>query len=278
MQTANKQVVNPQAGVVQMNSGADVAMNLKCVTDLIAQASSEGAKLVVLPESFACIGKTSRQQLVLAEQEGDGPLQDFLSEQAVRHRIWLLGGTIPIKIVGERRVYAQSILYDADGSPVARYRKIHLFDVYLKKHDVCCAESATFFPGDRVIVVDTPLGRLGIAVCYDVRFPEMFRLMSDRGAQIVAVPAAFTHATGAAHWRTLLRARAIENQMYILASAQTGCHANQRETYGHSIIIGAWGQTLAEIEAGVGVICAEIDLMRQKELRQEFPCLKHRVF
>lgn len=273
-QQADKQRV----AVVQMNSSADMAANLQCTAELIARASDHGAVLAVLPESFACIGDTPAAYLETAEQEGNGRLQDFLSGQAARHRIWLSGGTIPIHAADGKRVYAQSTLYDADGNAAAHYRKVHLFDVFLEEQDIRHDESKIFFPGSQIVVADTPAGRLGIAVCYDLRFPEMFRRMVEWDARIIALPAAFTRVTGTAHWHPLLRARAIENQTYVLASAQTGRHADRRETYGHSIIIDAWGRTLATLEDGPGVICAEIDLAGQTRLRRNFPCLQHRVF
>ena len=273
-----RQTGKHRAAVVQMNSSADIAANLQRAAVLIAQASDHGAVLTVLPESFACIGATPTAYLEAAEPQGHGRMQDFLSEQAARHRVWLLGGTIPIHAADGGRVYAQSILYDAAGNPVAHYRKVHLFDVCLDAPRVRYAESRTFCPGDQIVVAATPAGRLGIAVCYDVRFPEMFRRMLEQDVQIIALPAAFTRVTGAAHWHSLLRARAIENQTCVLAAAQTGRHADRRETYGHSLIIDAWGRTLAGLSDRVGVASATLDMTAQNVLRQNFPCLQHRVF
>ena len=267
-----------QISVVQMNSGSDVNANLKCAEKLIEQAAAAGAKVVVLPEVFAFIGSDIKQQLEVCEEDGSGPIQDFLAAQAAQHQLWLLGGTVPLATPSGDKVYAAALLYDEQGQRVTTYHKIHLFDVYVKEGSTSYTESDAFAAGQKsVVVVDTPVGRMGIAVCYDLRFPEMFRLMVDAGAEIIALPAAFTEVTGQAHWHILLKARAIENQVYIAAAAQVGEHSDRRKTYGHSIIVDPWGDTLVEVTARVTSVTAAIDLDKQKRLRQEFPCLSHRV-
>ena len=264
--------------VVQMNSGDDVAANLAQASKFIAAAASQGAGLIVLPETFAFIGKSNDQQLEIAEREGDGRIQNFLARQAAQHDVWLVGGTVPLISPDQNRVYAACKLYDAHGRQVANYHKIHLFDVLVQARDEQYQESAVFYPGDQTAVADTPFGKLGLAVCYDLRFPEMFRLLADQGAEIVAVPAAFTAETGAAHWHTLLEARAVENLAYVAAAGQVGVHVNRRKTYGHSTIIGPWGETLANLDAETGTGLAAVDISAQRRIREDFPCLRHRVF
>lgn len=263
---------------IQMVSGPGVAENLAAAADLLAQAAARGARLAVLPENFAIMGQRESDKLAVREAEGQGPIQDFLAEQAARHRLWLVGGTIPLQAPGDdRRVRAACLLFDDRGQPVARYDKVHLFDVQVVGSTEQYAESATIAPGNRYVVAETPLGRLGLAVCYDLRFPEQFRALLDQGMEILTLPAAFTAATGKAHWETLLRARAIENQCYVIASAQGGKHANSRETYGDSLIIDPWGVVLDRLPQGPGVVLAEFDRQRLENVRQQFPALKHRV-
>lgn len=263
---------------IQMVSGPDVAENLGIVGELLAQAAAAGAQLAVLPENFALMGRREEDNTAVREQEGRGPIQVFLAEQAARHRLWLVGGTLPLRaMVGQERVRAACLLFDDRGRQVARYDKVHLFDVQVVGSAERYAESATIEPGDRYVVADTPFGRLGLAVCYDVRFPEQFRAMVGQGMVIATLPAAFTATTGKAHWEVLLRARAIENQCYVIASAQGGRHANGRETYGDSLIIDPWGEILDRLPQGPGVVLAELDLPRLQQIRQQFPVLEHRV-
>lgn len=263
---------------IQMTSSADLRDNLKRAAGLVGEAAARGASLIVLPEMFAFIGKRQRDQLGVREAAGGGPVRDFLSEQAARHGVWLVGGTLPVESPDRDRAWALSPLMDASGAAVAAYRKIHLFDVDLPEDGQSYRESGTFKPGADAVVADTPFGRVGLAVCYDLRFPEMFRLLSEMGADLVAVPSAFTAATGAAHWEPLVRARAIENQVCVIAANQTGRHANGKSTYGHSCIVDCWGVVRAGVSGGEGVAVAEVDFNRQRQLRRSFPCLEHRVF
>ncbi len=263
---------------IQMVSGPSVADNLAVAAELLAQAADQGAQLAVLPENFALMDRQEEGKLAVSEAEGDGPIQAFLAEQADRHRLWLVGGTIPLRVAGdERRVYAACLLYDDHGRPVARYDKVHLFDVQVVGSAERYAESATIAPGHRYVVADTPFGRLGLAVCYDLRFPEQFRTMVGHGMEILALPAAFTATTGAAHWDVLLRARAIENQCYVIAAAQGGRHANGRETYGDSLIADPWGGVLQRLPQGPGVVLAEWNREHLENVRRQFPALTHRV-
>ena len=268
----------PIMAAIQMVSGPDVAENLAAAAELLARAAAGGARLAVLPENFALMGRGENDKVRVREAEGEGPIQLFLAEQAARHGLWLVGGTIPLRTVGDDdRVRAACLLFDDRGRQVARYDKVHLFDVQVVGSAERYAESATIEPGDRYVVAATPLGRLGLAVCYDLRFPEQFRCMVEQGMELLVLPAAFTAATGKAHWETLLRARAIENQCYVIASAQGGKHANGRETYGDSLIIDPWGEILARLPHGPGVVLAEFNRERLENVRQQFPVLQHRV-
>lgn len=268
------------AAVVQMVSGSEVAVNLASAGRLIADAAQAGARLVALPENFALLGRREQDKLTVAESDGVGPIQDFLAQTARRHGIHLVGGTIPLRGADPQRVRAACLLHGPDGRRLARYDKIHLFDV-----DVGASggggeryrESASIEPGDAVVMVDTDLGRIGLAVCYDLRFPELFRALLAQGAEILVLPSAFTETTGAAHWHLLCRARAVENLCYLLAPGQGGLHDNGRSTYGHSLIAGPWGDVLAECtESGEGVACAGIDLNAMDRQRVRFPALQHR--
>ncbi len=268
----------PIMTAIQMVSGPSVAENLAAAAELLARAAAGGAQLAVLPENFALMGRGESDKVQVREAEGEGPIQAFLAEQAARHRLWLVGGTIPLRTAADdNRVRAACLLFDDRGRQVARYDKVHLFDVQVVGSAERYAESATIEPGDRYVVADTPFGRLGLAVCYDLRFPEQFRALVEQGMEILALPAAFTAATGKAHWETLLRARAIENQCYVIASAQGGKHANGRETYGDSLIIDPWGEILDRLPEGPGVVLAEFDRERLANIRQQFPVLQHCV-
>jgi predicted amidohydrolase len=266
-----------KVAALQMTSGADVQANLAEARILLEEAHAAGACLAVLPENFAFMGMRDADKLAVGEAEGSGPIQEFLAATAQRLGLWVIGGTIPIRIPGESRVAAASQVYDAAGKCVARYDKIHLFDVEIPERAESYRESANMAPGRTPRVVDTPVGRVGLAVCYDVRFPELFRNLSAQGAELFVLPSAFTAPTGRAHWETLLRARAIENLCHMIAPAQSGFHPNGRETYGDSMIVDHWGHILARLPRGRGCVSAELDLARQAQVRKSFPALLHRV-
>ncbi|MBK8161843.1 MAG: carbon-nitrogen hydrolase family protein [Gammaproteobacteria bacterium] len=268
--------MHSRVAAVQMASGPSVTTNLMEAGRLLARAAAAGAELVVLPENFALMGMTERDKVQAREAEGSGPIQDFLAAQAREHGIWIVGGTLPLAAAASDKVYASCLLFDAGGNRVARYDKVHLFDVMLEQSGERYAESQTIVPGDRVVVADTPFGRLGLAVCYDLRFPELFRRMSDQKVEIIALPSAFTALTGKAHWESLVRVRAIENQCYMIAAAQGGYHLSGRETYGDSMIVDPWGAVLERLPRGAGVISADIDLTYLARIRRNFPALQHR--
>jgi len=261
---------------IQMASGPNVGANLLEAERLINQAVRQEAGLVVLPENFAIMGKSERDKIDVREVEGDGPIQEFLAEQARRHGIWLVGGTVPLAASDPGKIRAACMVYDDTGQQVARYDKIHLFDVDLVDSDEQYTESETIEPGDRVVVLDSPLGRIGLAVCYDLRFPELFRQQLDAGMEVLVLPAAFTAITGRAHWEVLVRARAIENLCYVVAAGQGGYHLNGRETHGHSMIVDPWGIVLNSLARGPGVVSATIDLGRLESARRNFPSIEHR--
>lgn len=260
---------------VQMASSPNVGANLLEAERLIESAVVQKAQLVVLPENFALMGMSESDKLAIAEEDGQGPIQDFLSRTAERLKIWLVGGTMPIK-AKPGKVRASCLVYDDKGARVGRYDKIHLFDVDVPGTDETYRESSTIDAGEQSLVIDAPFGRLGIAICYDLRFPEQFRQMAERGLDLLAVPAAFTAQTGAAHWELLVRARSVENLCYTVAAGQGGFHVNGRETYGHSMIVDPWGKTLSSLASGAGVVCAEIDRDRLDKVRAAFPVLTHR--
>lgn len=265
------------AAVVQMVSGSDLAANLASAGRLIGQAAQAGARLVALPENFALLGRREHDKLTVAETDGAGPIQDFLADTARRHGLYLVGGTIPLRGADPQRVRAACLLHGPDGQRLARYDKIHLFDVEVADGGERYRESASIEPGDAVVTVDTELGCIGLAVCYDLRFPELFRALLARGAEILVLPSAFTETTGAAHWHLLCRARAVENLSYLLAPGQGGQHDNGRRTYGHSLIACPWGDVLAECtDIGEGIACAQIDPAAMDRLRARFPALQHR--
>jgi nitrilase len=222
------------------------------------------------------MGQSEDAILPIAETSGDGRIQSFLQDQAKKNHVWLVGGTIPLKSEQPDKCYAACLVYDDQGSLKARYNKIHLFDVQVADNHGHYTESKHILPGKEIVVVDTPFGRLGLAICYDLRFPELFRALSQQGAELIAVGAAFTAVTGRAHWHVLLRARAIENLCYVIGSAQGGRHENQRETYGHSVIIDPWGAILDELPSGNGIIAASLDRTKQAFIREQFPALSHR--
>jgi len=265
-----------RVAAVQMATGPDPDANLREAERLIRGAAEAGAELVVLPENFGFMGKSHRDLLGQQERDGAGRLQSFLSATAARYGIWLVGGTIPLATQAPGHVRAACLVFDGHGERVARYDKIHLFDVDVPDTDETYRESATIEPGDDILVIDSPCGRLGVAVCYDLRFPELFRHMLAGGVELLAIPASFTAATGKAHWATLVRARAIENLAYVIAAAQGGCHANGRETYGRSMILDPWGSVLDQLPRGAGFICCPLDRDAQASVRRSFPVLEHR--
>ncbi len=260
---------------VQMVSGPSVAANLDEAARLIDAAVSAGARLVALPENFAVMPRSDSERLAAAENDGHGPIQDFLAVQALRHRVWLIGGTLPLMARAAGKVRAACLLFNERGERVARYDKIHLFDVSLDNGEQY-RESSSFEPGEDIVTADTPFGRLGLAVCYDLRFPELFRRLLDRGAEIFVVPSAFTAHTGKAHWEVLVRARAIENLAYVIAPGQGGRHANGRETHGDSMIVSPWGEVLGRLAQGAGHVIADCDLDRQHGVRANLPSINHR--
>lgn len=264
-----------RVAAIQMASGPRVDANLHEASRLIATAAAAGARLVVLPENVAIMGLDERDKLAHAEPDAGGPIQSLLADQAARHGVWLVAGTIPLRGDDPDRARAACLVFDDRGSRVARYDKIHLFDVQVEG-EAAYAESATLEPGDAVVTVDTPFGCMGVAVCYDLRFPEMFRVMVDRGAEFFVLPSAFTERTGRAHWRPLLQARAIENLCSVVAAAQGGYHINGRETHGDSLVLDPWGGVQDSLSRGSGVVLGEIDRARIAGLRSRFPALAHR--
>lgn len=264
-----------RVAVAQLISSANLDVNLSALDVLFARSSSEGAQLLVLPENFAFMGRHELDKLAYAESEGAGIIQQTLSNLSREYKLWVVAGTVPLK-APDGRVWASSLVFDAQGVQVARYDKIHLFDVHVSETETY-EESKTYAPGKMPVVIDTPIGRLGLSVCYDVRFPELYRALVNQGAEVFTMVAAFTAITGAAHWHALLRARAIENMAYMLASNQGGVHASGRETYGHSLIVSPWGEVLSEIKHGAGLIFSNIDLEQLYERRAAFPCLEHRI-
>lgn len=275
-----------KVAAIQMVSSAHLDENLQSAARLIAEASAAGAALVLLPEVFAVLeGGPMRP---FGEKEGTGPIQEFLSAQARKHELILVGGTIPLisrpgrkpkdpdYFVDDERVRPASLVYDASGAQIARYDKIHLFDVVVADKQASYSESRSYEAGNEVVTADTALGRLGLTVCYDLRFPELYRELFSHQVDMVTVPAAFTRVTGEAHWETLLRARAIENQCYVIAAGQGGKHNEKRETWGHSMIIDPWGTVLDEIDQGEGFAIAEIDLEFVDSVRKRMPISQQR--
>jgi nitrilase len=265
-----------RVAAVQMTSGTEVAANLARARRLCESAVAAGSSLIVLPENFSFMGATDAERVAIAEAEGDGPAQSFAIELARLHGIWLVAGTIPIQS-GDGRVCSRSLLISPDGTVADSYDKIHLFDVDLPASEgESYRESRTTRAGNRVVSRATELGRIGLTVCYDIRFPALFARLASMGMDLLVVPAAFTVPTGRVHWQPLLQARAIESLVYVVASGQWGEHPGGRLTYGHSIVIGPWGDILAECASGAGIATAEIDMIELKRLRRQFPVLNHR--
>ena len=261
-----------KVAAVQMVSTHKVAENLAAAAGLVAHAAAQGAALVVLPEYFCIMGMNERDKLAAREADGDGPIQSFLSETAARHGVWLVGGSVPLACARPDRVRNSCLVYDARGARVARYDKIHLFglDLDAERFD----EANTIEPGDEPVAIDTPFGRIVVSICYDVRFPELYRSLG--AADLILVPSAFTATTGRAHWETLLRARAIENLAWVVAPAQGGTHPSGRRTHGHSMVIDPWGAIRGCLPEGPGVVIARVDPELQARLRAGLPALEHR--
>jgi nitrilase len=265
-----------RAAALQMNSQADVQANLRLADKLLADAAADGCIVAVLPENFALMPEKGRDKLRHAEEPRRGPIQDFLASAARRHGLWIVAGSMPLVSPDADRVYGGCPVFNPEGRECALYRKIHLFDVKLPDREESYQESWSMYPGDEPVTVDTPIGRIGLTICYDVRFPEMFRTLVEDGATVFTVPSAFTRATGEAHWRTLMRARAIENLAYVIAPGQTGEHPDNRSTWGHSVIIDPWGRVLGELQDGNGIVAADIDPELPGRIRDEFPALANR--
>ncbi|TAL58879.1 MAG: carbon-nitrogen hydrolase family protein [Legionella sp.] len=264
-----------KVALVQMVSSAQVGENLSQIEEFMIEAREQQAELVVLPENFAFMGMHEEDKFNVAEIEGKGPIQEKIAQLAKNMGLWVIAGTIPLKGQGTK-VRASSLVYDNHGKQVARYDKIHLFDVRVSESEAH-QESLTIERGNQLVVVDTPIGKIGLTVCYDLRFPELYQQLLVKGAQLFTVPSAFTAVTGLAHWEILLRARAVENLSYVLAPNQGGHHENGRHTYGHSMVVEPWGKVLMQKESGSGILIAEIDLQRLQQLRKQFPCVEHHV-
>ena len=269
----SKRGTKVRVAAIQMVSAPEVAANLAAAGRLIAEAAAAGAQLVALPEYFCILGRHETDKVKVREREGAGPIQDFLAAAASRHRVWLVGGTLPLVSGDAEKVRNACLVFDDTGRRVARYDKIHLFGLDLEEQRF--DEARSIEAGDRPVALDTPFGRIGLSVCYDVRFPELYRAAGV--VDMWFVPSAFTALTGAAHWDILLRARAVENQCYVIAPAQGGLHPNGRRTWGHSMIVDPWGEVLACRAEGEGVVLTELDAARLAEVRQSLPALQHRT-
>lgn len=260
---------------IQMCSSHKIDENLKTASELIYEAAKNGAELLVLPEMFAIMGQEMKDKVTVKERFGHGVIQSFLSDQAKKNKTWIVGGTIPIECNDENKVRAACLIFNDKGEVVSRYDKIHLFDVTLSKKEIY-RESDTTEAGETLVVADTPFGKIGQAVCYDVRFPELFRCLFNKGAEIIVLPSAFTVPTGEAHWELLARSRAVENFCYLIGACQGGTHSNGRRTYGNSIIVGPWGTILAKKEGtNEGAIYADLDLNKIQEARKSIPIHLH---
>jgi nitrilase len=258
---------------IQMASGPNVNANLSEAEKLIEIAVEQGAKLVALPEYFAIMGVKDTDKVKVAEKEGQGPIQQFLAHIAQKHEIWVIAGSVPLQSETQDKIYNACLVYNDQGKRVARYNKIHLFGLNLGNETY--HEEKTITPGNQVITVDSPFGKIGLSICYDLRFPELYRAMGE--VDLILVPAAFTETTGKAHWESLIRARAIENLCYVLAPAQGGYHTSGRETHGNSMIVDPWGVVLDRLPRGSGVVIASINRDYQSSLRKSLPALQHRT-
>jgi nitrilase len=268
---------SPLVAAIQLSSVADRDANLATAGRLLRQAAQAGAVLAALPENFSFMGARERDKLAVAEADGQGPIQQFLAATARELKLWIVAGTVPLAVPGDPgKVWAACLVYDEQGRRAARYDKIHLFDVEVPGGERYHESNTIARGAPEAVVVDTPAGRLGLSVCYDLRFPELYRALAARGAELLCVPAAFTARTGQAHWEALLRARAIENQCYLLAPGQHGTHAGGRATWGHSLVVDPWGEVLAQQAEGDGVVLAPVSRARLAQVRTSFPALAHR--
>lgn len=266
---------------VQMVSGAVLADNLDDAARLLDAAARKGVRVAVLPENFAILSTRDMLDQGRREAEGEGEIRAFLSAQAARHKMWIVGGSMPLASRPDGsamadRVRASCLVFDDTGTEVARYDKIHLFDAEVDDAHGRYQESDTFEPGNQVVTVETPAGLLGLAICYDLRFPELFRALRAQGVDWISLPSAFTYHTGDAHWHALLRARAIENQVWLVAGGQGGQNSERRRTYGHSLICDPWGKVVAELQEGRGMVTVELDQERLTEVRRRMPVWSHR--
>ena len=259
---------------IQLNSGPNTQANLLVVSDIFEQISKSKAKVVVLPENFSLMPEEDSEFLEKAEDDGQGNVQDFIRDLASKYKVWVVAGTIPTKTNNPKKVNATTYVYDDRGDTVYKYNKIHLFDVKLPDADESYNESETFEHGQVIKVIETPIGITGIGCCYDLRFPELFRMQHKDGVETFILPAAFTEQTGRVHWETLVKARAIENFCYIFAPAQGGTHYNGRRTFGHSVIISPDGKVLNELNKSEGVITCSINAKEPLKFRKMIPSLK----
>lgn len=261
-----------KVAAIQMVSAPQVEQNFETAARLVGQAAAQGAQLVLLPEYWPIMGMHERDKLGHAETDGSGRIQAFMAALARQHGIWLIGGTLPMATPGGEKVLNTSLVYDPQGQRVARYDKIHLFN--FSRGEENFDEARTIEYGTDVKSFEAPFGRVGLSVCYDLRFPELYRAMGQ--CALIVMPAAFTYTTGLAHWELLLRARAVENQCYVLASAQGGTHPNGRRTYGHSMLVDPWGEVLSVLPEGEGLVIGDIDPHRLQYVRESLPALRHR--
>ncbi|OLU19567.1 carbon-nitrogen hydrolase [Pseudomonas sp. PA1(2017)] len=266
--------------VIQMVSQDDIAANLQQARRLLERAAADGARLAVLPENFSALGRRDAAALGRLEASGEGPVLPWLRRTARELGLWIVAGTLPLPPQGEPegKPRACSLLVDEHGQFVARYDKLHLFDVDVSDSRGRYRESDDYAHGGQIVLADTPVGRLGLTVCYDLRFPELYGALREAGAELITAPSAFTRVTGAAHWEVLIRARAIETQCYLLAAAQGGIHPGGRETHGHSLIVDPWGRKLAEYAEGEAMLLAERDAGEQVAIRERMPVLRHKRF
>lgn len=268
-----KQQRKIQIAAAQMISTPDPTQNCDTAARLVREAAEHGAQLVLLPEYWAILGRTEHDKVAIAEPAGDGPLQNFLATLARECGIWLLGGTLPLTSSQPGKVLNSLMAYTPDGTLASRYDKIHLFG--FTRGEESYDESRTIVPGSEVAVLQTPFARVGLSICYDLRFPELYRAMGQ--CDLIVIPAAFTATTGRAHWEVLLRARAVENQCYVLAAAQGGLHPNGRRTWGHSMLVDPWGAICSQLAEGEGLVTGEIDLDSMMGIRASLPALQHRI-
>lgn len=278
--SAETDTANRSFAVIQMVSQNDVLANLAAAERLLRQAAEQGARLAVLPENFAAMGRRDAAAIGLAEAQGDGPILPWLKRTARALKLWIVAGTVALPPDGRptAKVHACSLLIDAEGRQAARYDKLHLFDVDVADARGRYRESDDYAHGQAVVVADTPVGRLGLSVCYDLRFAELYTALRSAGAELISAPSAFTAVTGAAHWEVLIRARAIETQCYLLAAAQGGVHPGPRETWGHAAIVDPWGRIVAEHAQGEAVLLAQRDSPEQASIRARMPVTDHRRF